>query len=188
MVIHYGRLNFESLSLENVIEVPRKFGFPTIRNGKICGFDTSDAKTMIEISLTDGTTKKHTIAEKGRIEINEVEGFLMGNKLFFYQHDRSNHTHTVLEFDFPTLKWSKTGIQVAGHCSLHMVNNQLVLCVCNHLSDDPNNCTLLRCQFKKVRTLASLTCEAMRRYSRYNPEFYSWFMSKLSINSKFYSL
>ncbi|KAI6188301.1 ATP-dependent RNA helicase DDX51 [Aphelenchoides besseyi] len=72
--------------------------------------------------------------------------------------------------------------------TLFTPNNQLVLCVCNHLSDDPNNCTLLRCQFRKVRPLASLTCEAMRRYSRYNPEFYSWFMSKLSINSKFYSL
>ncbi|KAI6228063.1 hypothetical protein M3Y95_00583000 [Aphelenchoides besseyi] len=192
-MIRYATINIESLSLENVIPLPRGLGLPIIRNGNLCGFDHPDAKKMIKISLTDGTTKEHAIAEKDRVNIKHRTkpiSVSMGNKFLFGLDDCSNETSTVFEFDLTTLKFTKTGIQTSGYSTQFATNDHLMLYTCKNFEDeyldnDHYKWIVSRFQFGKVSPLANLTWEAMRRYSRFNPEFYVWFMSKLSVNSKF---
>ncbi|KAI6228028.1 hypothetical protein M3Y95_00579100 [Aphelenchoides besseyi] len=193
MTVWYAAINFESLSFENVIQLPRGLGLLTIRNGNLCGFDMPAAKNMIEISLTDGTTKEHAIAEKDRLNIKDCGkpiSVSIGNKLLFELYDRSIETSTVFEFDLTTLKFTKTGIQTSGYAKLSVTNDHLMLYTCKNFEDeyfdnDHYKWIVSRFQFGKVSPLANLTWEAMLRYSRFNPEFYVWFMSKLSVNSKF---
>ncbi|KAI6227986.1 hypothetical protein M3Y95_00574700 [Aphelenchoides besseyi] len=187
MTTWYAKINVDNLSVDCAIHLP-KLELPTICNGNLYGFDMPDAKKMIAISLTDGTTKEHAIAEKDREKIKDCEdltGVSMGNKLLFKLYDCSNETSTVFEFDLTTLKFTKTGIQIPDNPVMFVTNDHLALYVDEHLSDSNFKWAVSRFQFGKVSPLANLTWEAMRRYSRFNPEFFVWFMSKLSVNSKF---
>ncbi|KAI6218327.1 hypothetical protein M3Y95_01178200 [Aphelenchoides besseyi] len=178
-----------NLSDVTVTRTQHDIWHPILRNGKLFGFPYTDDEYLVntkkfwEISLVDGSKIEHTIEEKNNIEILTCSSPCWNNdQILVVSYDDRNEVSTAYKFDISQMKWEKTTIEVEGTIKAMTVDDGLLTIRTKNYSD--NSISVYRFQYEAVDSLANLVWLSMRRYSKWNPSFREWFMSKLPKNYK----
>ncbi|KAI6228539.1 hypothetical protein M3Y95_00632800 [Aphelenchoides besseyi] len=179
-----------NLSDVTVTEMQHDIWSPMIRNGKLFGFPYTDdvyqlvnAKKFWEISLVDGSKIEYKIEEKTNIEISIFSSSCWNNdQILVESYDYDNEVSTVYKFDISQMKWEKTTIEVKGRIQAMTVDDGLLIVQADTWQNESSQ--FYRFQYEAVDSLANLVWLSMRRYSKRNPSFQDWFISKLPKNYK----
>ncbi|KAI6222056.1 hypothetical protein M3Y95_00944100 [Aphelenchoides besseyi] len=147
---------------------------------------TTNKTKFVETSLADGSKTEHKIEEKNRL----TEGFnaytpyiWIGDKCLLGLYNRADDVSTVAQFDASKKEWKKTEMETEGQIQGMSTTNGLLIVY----SKKPKSLSIQTYRFNYTQTdsLANLTWRAMRRYSRFNPQFQKWFVSKMPKESRF---
>ncbi|KAI6212318.1 hypothetical protein M3Y94_00006600 [Aphelenchoides besseyi] len=103
---------------------------------------------------------------------------------FLVAQTTTHETSTNYELDIWTMKWTKSNIQVDGCVQKFSMDSNVL----NVWAKNGEKEKFYQFLVDKVDLLANLVWRSMRRYTRFNPQFYEWFVSKLTQVSKFHSL
>ncbi|KAI6220568.1 hypothetical protein M3Y95_01054100 [Aphelenchoides besseyi] len=208
----FANINIEDLSLENTSVIRHdstkhplslqiregenwigRLGFPVLRDDKLCRFKYGAGKKLVETSIVDGTKKELAVENENRLKLKRCKLFqhwYAGDKLFVVPNCTDNNSIAIVhEFNYRTLKWSQTNMNVPAVLDGIFVAND---CLFAFFIDQKNGKGLRAiCKFRlsdRTDSLSNLVWDSMRRYSRFNPGFYQWFSRKLPHTSKFRSL
>ncbi|KAI6222037.1 hypothetical protein M3Y95_00942200 [Aphelenchoides besseyi] len=180
---------------QNTTKFKPKVFFETVQDGKLFGWFAirsyvsdliMDGRKFVEISLADGSKTEHKIEEKNRLteEVHVYTRYIwIGDKCLLGLYNGADDMSTVAQFDASKKEWKKTEMETEGQIEKMSTTNGLLIVN----SKKPNSLSIQTYCFNYTQTdsLANLTWRAMRRYSRFNPQFQKWFVSKMPKKSRF---
>ncbi|KAI6222076.1 hypothetical protein M3Y95_00946100 [Aphelenchoides besseyi] len=145
-----------------------------------------DGTKFVEISLADGSETEHKIEEKNRLTegVNAYTCYIwIGNKCLVGMYNYADDVSTIAQFDASKKEWKKTEMETEGEIQEMTLTNGLL--IVNSKKANSQLIQTYRFNYTQTDSLANLTWRAMRRYSRFNPQFQKWFVSKMPKKSRF---
>ncbi|KAI6212329.1 hypothetical protein M3Y94_00008100 [Aphelenchoides besseyi] len=177
---------------DKLIYLPVQIWFSTVWNNKLFGFRSMhgivNTTEVLEISLSDNSMQVRQIKKENQIEeihYNDTAHAIINDELFIVQPD-ADYSCILFKFNFTELKWTKMMQMNWGLVQMSVYGNSFSFQTINWEWNQPAyKYKFGKFQVGKVDLLGNHIWAAMRRYSKSNPRFSSWFTSKLPVNSKY---